>query len=186
MHVLEAIHHRRAVRDYTDEPVERPAVEALLDAAVWAPSAVNQQPWAFAVVQDPHFLKRCSDRAKRHWASTMAGTPSWERVRPMIEDPGYCIFYNASTLIIICAREGGLNPEEDCCLAAENLMLAACAMGLGTCPIGFARPWLNLPQAKRELGIPEDCSPVFPVILGYPRAIPPAPERRAPEIVAWK
>jgi nitroreductase len=73
----------------------------------------------------------------------------------------------------------------DCWLAAENLMLAACAMGLGTCCIGFAVPVLNAPDVKRELGIPADVTAVAPIIVGVPRdATPPVP-RKGPDVLRW-
>lgn len=186
MELLEAIRRRRAVRAYTDQPLERASVEALLDAAVQAPSAMNQQPWAFAVIQDRGLLNDYSARVKQYLAETMSGEASWEQVRHLIEDPAYYVFYDAPMLIVICARASGMNAAEDCCLAAENLMLAACALGLGSCPIGFARSWLSLPEVKRELGIPADYVPVFPVIVGYPSGKTAAPPRTAPEILVWK
>jgi nitroreductase len=64
-------------------------------------------------------------------------------------------------------------------------MLAAYGHGLGTCPIGFARPWLNLPTTKRALGIPVDYQPVFPVIVGYPRGATAAVARKAPIMLLW-
>jgi nitroreductase len=65
-------------------------------------------------------------------------------------------------------------------------MLAAHAAGLGTCPIGFARPWLNLPETKRELSFPDELNAVFPLIIGYPDETPEAPPRNEPQIVAWE
>jgi len=186
MEVLEAIRRRRAVREYTDRPVGRATIDELLAAAVQAPSAVNQQPWAFVVIQNRDLLRQYSDRSKEYWARTMSGDASWEHLRGLIVDPTFRIFYDAPALIVICARPGGLNPAEDCCLAAENLMLAAHALGLGTCPIGLARPWLNLPETKQELGIPEQYAPVFPVIVGYPRGEVSSPGRNAPEVLVWK
>ncbi len=64
-------------------------------------------------------------------------------------------------------------------------MLAAHAEGLGTCPIGLARPWLNLPATKGALGIPQDWIPVFPIILGRPGAHPASPGRRVPRLM-WR
>jgi len=67
-------------------------------------------------------------------------------------------------------------------MAAQNLMLAAYAMGLGTCCIGFARPWFNLAETKSELGIPKFHVPVTPIVVGYPREAAPRVPRKAPEI----
>ena len=66
----------------------------------------------------------------------------------------FCVFYDASTLIVICAKPMGPFVSADCWLAAENLMLAASALGLGTCCIGSAIPALNSPEAKPRAGDP--------------------------------
>ncbi len=181
---IQAIYERRAVRDYKNVAVPQAKITELLHAAVQAPSAVNQQPWAFAIFQGKEKLKSFSDRAKPFFAKTFdAHTPI--ELRRMLADPEFNIFYNANTLIVICARQAGMNPAEDCCLAAQNLMLAAHAMGLATCPIGLARPWLNAPEVKEELGLPEKLTPVFPLIAGYAASHPPAVPRNPPDIVVW-
>ncbi|HTX50620.1 MAG TPA: nitroreductase family protein, partial [Caulobacteraceae bacterium] len=71
---------------------------------------------------------------------------------------------------------------KDCCLAAENLMLAAYDRGMGTCWIGFSETWLDSPQGRAELGIRPDCAPVAPIILGRPTGLPPRPHRNPPTI----
>lgn len=185
MELIEAIYKRRAVRSYTDKTVDRETIQNLLRAAVQAPSGINSQPWAFAVVQERDLLKHYSDRAKAYFMQTM-GTMMPAQIRSMIEDPDFNMFYNADTLILICAKSSEQSAAEDCCLAAQNLMLAACDRELGTCPIGFARPWLNLPEVKKELGIPADYAPILPLIVGYPAGTPPPVARREPEILFWK
>jgi nitroreductase len=182
---MEAIHERRAVRAYTDRRVEKEVVRALIDAAIQAPSAVNQQPWAFVVIQDAGLLQRISERAKQlSLAQLRPNTPLWEH-RSMLEDPAYSVFYDGGTLIVLCAAPGLWPSNEDCCLAAQNLMLAAYGLGLGTCPIGFAREALNEPETKRELGIPADHSVVLPILVGYPREQPARTTRREARILAW-
>jgi hypothetical protein len=64
-------------------------------------------------------------------------------------------------------------------------MLAACEAGLGSCPIGFAVPLLNTPEAKRELRFPASAVAVSPIILGYPQAAVPAVARAEPQILSW-
>lgn len=100
--------------------------------------------------------------------------------------PDFCVFYDASTLIVICAKPLGPFVVADCWLAAENLMLAACALGLGTCCVGSAIPALNSPDIKSELGIPPDVDIVAPIIVGV--ASGPATEvpRKDPQILYWK
>ena len=180
---IQAIYERRAVRNFKNVAVPQAKITELLHAAVQAPSAVNQQPWAFAIFQGREKLKSFSDRAKPFFAKTFdAQTPG--ELRRTLTDPDINIFYNANTLIVICARRDGMNPAEDCCLAAQNLMLAH-AMGLATCPIGLARPWLNSAEVKQELGIPEKLTPIFPLIVGYATTRPPAVPRNPPDIVVW-
>lgn len=101
----------------------------------------------------------------------------------MVTDPSFNMFYNAGTLILICAKSSDQAAAEDCCLAARNLMLAACDLGLATCPIGFARSRLNLPDVKEELGIPVGYAPITPFIVGYPAETPPPVARLEPEIL---
>jgi nitroreductase len=186
MELIEAIHQRRAVRDYTRARVANSTLTELLDAAIQAPSAMNQQPWAFAVFQGQNRLLDYSVRAKAHFLATVLAPFGFHERGDTLTDPAYNIFYNAGTLLVICARHHGLNPAEDCCLAAQNFMLAAHAAGLGTCPIGLARPWLNLPEVKMELGLPPDVAAVFPMTVGYPAALPAATPRQAPDILCWK
>jgi nitroreductase len=88
-------------------------------------------------------------------------------------------------LIAIGARPLGPFVTADCWLAAENLMLAACALGLGTCCIGSAVPALNGPETKSELGIPSDAEIVAPIIVGVPREAAAEVSRHNPTVVSW-
>jgi len=186
MDLMDAIYERRAVRAYTNGVVEKAAIRALIDAAIQAPSAVNQQPWAFVVLQNESLLRRISARAKQlTLAHLQPGTALFEH-RAMLEDPAFDVFHGAGTLIVVCATPGSWPANEDCCLAAQNLMLAAHGVGLGTCPIGFAREALNEPEMKRELGIPDDHSVVMPIIVGHPREQPLPTPRHEARILAWK
>lgn len=187
MELIDAIYHRRAVRHFTAEEVSRLTIMELLRAATQAPSAVNQQPWAFAVFQGRERLASWSARAKECFLSTLPPEPDKDThgFRAMLTDPSFNIFYNARLLVLICATPGPMNSAEDCCLAAQNLMLAAHGMGLGTCPIGLARPWLNQPEVKREIGLPAEVNVVFPLIAGRPAESPAAVPRREPRVLVW-
>lgn len=197
--VLRAIHERRAVRAYTAERPDDQRIAELLDAAVQAPTAMHLEPWGFAVIQDKATLQRYSDRAKAlllqartevsvGWGSVALGRPRGDAggdYLATLADPAFNIFYDAGTLIVICRTSDGPFAEADCWLAAENLMLAATARGLGTCCIGFAVPVLNQPEVKHELGIPAEGAAVAPVIVGYPAARAGAVPRKPPRILRW-
>lgn len=180
MTVLDAIRGRRATRSYLAKQVSEKTVRELLDAAVQAPSARDLQPWSFVVIQDKTLLGAISEQAKR----ALARDPHWNRELPL-EDPGFDIFYGASTLIVICAKEEGFSPVGDCYMAGQNLMLAAFSMGLATCPIGLARDALRSPEMQERLGIPAGEQPVLPIIVGYPAVTMPPTGRAAPRIDSW-
>ena len=182
MDLDEAIRGRRAVRDYTSQPVDEETIRGLIDAAVRAPSATNAQPWTFTVVRDQDLLGRISDAAKAHLLAAMPAGPRSDRDRSGLADPDFHILYDAPVLIVISAITDGPWAVADCSLAAENLMLAAYAAGLGTCWIGLAQDYLNPPEGKDALGLPPAWVSVAPIIVGHPKAVPPPVARREPEI----
>jgi len=191
---LEAIHHRRAVRSYRPDTVDDATIQTLLDAAVHAPTAMHQEPWAFVVVQNRDLLRSISDRAKALMLSQATahrdllrapGAAPLGRLIETLGDPNFNIFYDAGTLIIICGKPLGDFVVADCWLAAENLMLAASSLGFGTCPIGFALPALHEVDVKKELGIPKGTDAVAAVIVGVPRGETPPVPRKPPEVIRW-
>ena len=183
------IYHRRSVRSYTPQPVDRATLESLLDAAVQAPTALHAEPWGFAVVQDRALMQRYSERAKSLFLAEPAppgmSPEAKKAMHEMMTDPAFNIFYDAGTLVVICRRSGGPLGEGDCWLAAENFMLAAFAEGLGTCCIGLAQAVLNTAEAKRELGIPDEGAAVVAIIVGVPRETPAGSPRKPPQILSW-
>jgi len=155
MEVFEAIKARRSIRQFTDEVIGKDALEKLLDAARWAPTASNQQRWRFVVVTSP---------------------PVKELIRKFA--PG--IFIMPAAFIVICAeKEPGANPWAeatylaDCAIAAQNIMLAAYEMGIGSCPaLSYAKV-----AVQEILNLPEEIEPLLIVTLGYPAEDPEPPRR---------
>lgn len=182
MDINEAITGRRSVREYTAEAVDERTIRHLIDAAIHAPNAVNQQPWAFTVLRGQNVLDQVSRDAKSHMLATTPSSPHSDHIRSMLNDPNYHIFYHAPVLILISAIAQGPWIVEDCALAAENLMLAAFAAGLGTCWIGFAQSFLNTSEGKGALGLPSAWMSVAPIIVGHPKAAPLLVSRKEPEI----
>jgi nitroreductase len=154
---------------------------------------MHSEPWAFAVVQDRATLRRISDRAKGSWVTEAAhyrdvhARADAAVTTAFIErfaSPDFCVFYDAGTLIAIGATRGPF-AHADCWLAAENLMLAACALGLGTCCVGSAVPALNQPDTKAELAIPGDVEIVAPIIVGVPSQAATGIRRKDPNVLSW-
>jgi nitroreductase len=187
MSVMDAIQHRRSVRDYASKTIERKVIQTLLDAAVHAPTAMHEEPWSFAVVQDKNVLDRLSESAKKlvHNEAQGSDTDRAKHTLHVVDKPDFHVFYNAGTLIVIFSKLQGAFAVADCWLAAENLLLAACAQGLGTCVIGFAVSALNTPEWKSELKIPAEMTAIAPMIVGVPAGETSLVPRKAPEILSW-
>ena len=182
MELKEAVYSRRAVRAFSADAVDDATVSQLIDAAVQAPSAINEQPWSFTVVRDQALLERISDNAKAHMLKTTPAGLLSHHFQDILSDRQFQIFYRAPVLIVIASVAEGPWAVIDCALAAENLMLTARAMGLGTCWIGFAQGWLATAEGKAALNLPAGYLPVAPIILGHPTAFPPPVPRKKPEI----
>jgi len=180
--VLEAIRTRRATREFTEQTPDAAVIASLIEAAAWAPSGINLQPWCFFVVDDRATLGACSTQAKALMLGQAEEHPELAGLRPMLESPIFNIFHNAPILVVICATSADEMAMKDCCLAAENLMLAAHGQGLGSCWIGLSEAWLNTPAAKTRLGVPTGFRPVAPIIIGYPKGPAHGGERRAPDV----
>jgi nitroreductase len=185
MELMDAILTRRSVRSFTSRPVAKEAIGELIRAATWAPSAVNQQPWAFVVIRNARRLDEYSERAKQYMLAKLPGMLSMHRRAEALADPGYHALHHAPVLVIIYAKPAQYDPARDCCMAAQNLLLAAHGLGLGTCPVGFVRPWLDLPEIKREMDVPESYFAVMPIAIGWPNGQPEAPPRQAPDVITW-
>lgn len=185
--LFEAILARRSVRSYEPVKIGFNVINTLLEAAVRAPTAM-QEPWAFVVVQDDVILRKVSEQAKpifvkevRHRFS-QGVSHSFEH----FDQPDFDIFHGANTLIVICAKSTSPFVVADCWLAAENLMLAACDMELGTCVIGSATSVLNIHKVKAEIGMPDHYMAIAPIIVGVPAGKTAARSRNPPLVLAWK
>ena len=153
-----------------------------------APTAMHEEPWAFVVVQNRQILKQLSDRAKPIFIEEMRHRNA-QGVRHSFEHfarNDFDIFHGANTLLIICAKPLSPFVVADCWLAAENLMLAACDMGLGSCVIGSAVSVLNIHMVKTELGIPAEYTVIAPIVVGVPLVETAATSRKEPLVLAWK
>jgi len=185
--LMDALAKRASVREYAATPVSREMVGTLLAAAVRAPTAMHQEPWSFVVVQDRSVLRQISETAKplfldelhRSHRDRGGGAPS------PFADPAFDIFHGAGTLIVICGPERGPFVAADCWLAAENLMLAAFTLGLGSCVIGSAVAALNTPQLREMLKIPAGVQAMAPIVVGHPAKQAASTPRKAPTVLAW-
>ena len=182
MSVYEAILGRRSIREYTAQKVNAKKIRSLIEAAVMAPTAMGNEPWAFVIIQDVAMLQDLSDVAKPLFIEQLKHEA---HAFEAFNDSAFNIFYDASTLIIICANKDNPTADADCWLAAENLMLAAFAMGLGTCVIGAVLLAMHDEEQKIKLGIPADYEAIVPIIVGFPRSVAVSSKRKRPLILNW-
>ncbi len=149
---------RRSIRKYTTAPVEEEKVVSLLRAAMSAPSAHNQQPWVFVIIDDREVLGRIPDF---HPYSSM--------------------LLHAPIAILVCADTSNLSSPEfwpqDCSAATENILLAANSCGLGSVWLGVYPKEELMKGLSRLLELPENIQPFALVSLGYP-AMEKLPSKR--------
>lgn len=182
MDLREAIYKRRSVREYLEKPVDQEILVELVDAAIQAPSAINQQPCSFSIIRDRDLLNDISLKAKAHMGMVTPLALMSHHFQQILNDPEFDIFYRAPALIVISTTSDTPWAVEDCTLAAENLMLAARAIGLGSCWIGFSQSWLATSEGKAALKMSATYKPVAPIIVGHPKSFPLPVQRKRPEI----
>ena len=146
---------RTSIRQYTDQAVEQGKIDTLLRAGMSAPSAGNKQPWRFIVIQDKNIISAIADSANKKPAQT------------------------APLLIAICGDSNDTFPEdgfdywvEDCSAVTENMLLAAHAMGLGGCWLGFYPRKDGVAILRSILNIPNYIIPLGVISVGYPDESP--------------
>lgn len=163
--VLQALRTRRSIRNYKPEQITDEELETVLEAGTWAPTAMGfQDPWIVAV-QNPALLERISRMNREVWGKDV--------------DP----FYGAPTYVLVFASdpEKWKNSVPDGTLVLGNMMLAAHAIGLGSCWINREREMFATPEGRAlmaELGLPEGLIGIGALALGYPAAPPRAPKPR--------
>lgn len=180
----ELLQKRRAIRDFEDRGVPAKVIEEILQESTLAPSASNNQPCRFVVVQCRKTIKALSDESKANLLKDHAG----QKIKlnseyiAFLQNEKFNVFYNAPCVIYIAGAKSVGSLDVDCALAASYIMFAAAARGLGTCWVALGAN-IREPKLRGELGLTENHRIVAPIILGYPKAIPAASERHAPQIL---
>lgn len=173
---------RRSVRSYTDEPVSEEQVEAVLEAGIWAPTAMHREPCKFIVIENKELIKYVSDETKilvRQVFPALAKPYSTE---------ADVICYNAPVLILVCTekdQQGATWNLRDSVLAAENMFLKAYELGLGSCYMGYVSLLNSKPDVLKKIGVPENYDLMVPLILGHAKTKQAAGKRKKPNIMKW-
>ncbi|MCD6512806.1 MAG: nitroreductase family protein [Thermoplasmata archaeon] len=197
--VMECIKTRRSIRRYKGDEIPPDIIERIIDAGRYAPSAENRQPWRFIVVTDRQFISELSDVIKRNIDYILRRKRKFRKKYKELEEEDTLfflnavrnssrdiIFYNAPAVIFVLTQPKAFNLES-CAAAAQNMMLAAWSMGIGSCWIGFAK-FLELDKEYMEkLGVPEGYEIAACISFGYPVKVPRKALPRKPNagIIKW-
>jgi nitroreductase len=185
---LENIYARRSVRNFTGDRVPNEVIGEILRAGTYAPTAANVQPWRFIVIRNKEMIHRFGQRAKKLWVEQYKGSTNSHiaSLSRVMSRPEMDIFYGAPVLILVFSAPDALRGDIDCALAAENMMLAARSLGVGSCWIGLASPLGTDPEFRKEIGVPDNHALVAPLIFGYPvKENTRAPPRDNEVLLKW-
>jgi nitroreductase len=185
MEIIEAIKTRRSIRKYKPDPIDDKDLEAILEAALWAPSWANTQCWRYIVVRDADVKAKVAATVQK-----VQFGDDW------LENAAAKAIIQAPVLVVACARQGvagyqsdgnPATPREDwllfdVALSIQNLCLAARSIGLGTVIVGA----FDSEKAGEVLGVPDGYTVVTMTPLGYPDHTGQPPPRKSLEEMVYK
>ena len=167
--VIETIMTRRSVRKYQPQAVNRDTMQIIVECGINAPNAINRQAWEIRVVDNPKVIKKLTDL--------------YVKDNPKeAENPSFInMFRNAPTVAFIANDTTFAYSPVDCGLMAENMILSAWSMGIGSCCLGGpARFMKSNPEANKylqEMGFSENYDLLLCIGFGYPAETPKAKPR---------
>ena len=167
--VLHCLLTRRSVKKYLSQPVEEEKLEAVLEAGTYAACGMGRQAGKIVVLQNPDDIAQLEKMN-----ATILGNPD---AHP---------FYGAPTVILVLTDKDSTTGVEDASCVLENMMLAAHALGLGSCWIHRAKECFDTPEGKallRAWGAPENYRGVGNCILGYAEGTLPEAKPRRDNVV---
>lgn len=166
MDILEAIYQRRSIRKYTGKIVSDKIIKAIIQAGMYAPTAVNKQPWHFLVFRDRNKMEQLNVIHPNSYMLEKAGTGIMVCCDELLEhDKGYGIL--------------------DCSAATQNILLTIHAMGLGGCWVGIYPREKRIEMCKKLFQLPKYILPLAIVAVGYPDEKKSKPNRCKPERIHW-
>jgi nitroreductase len=159
MDVLQAIKERRSVRQYSQEAISDDQLNQILEAGRWAPSRGNSQPWKFIALKDEQIRKELAE----------------------VISTGKFLAQAPRGIAVVIDPEASKHPEQEGAAATQNILLAAHALGLGTCWISvWGTDWVK--SAAKVLGIPDNEWLISVVSIGHPAEAPDKGRKTLDEI----
>lgn len=158
MDLFDALYHRRSIRKYSQKKVNDEILKSIIKAGMYAPSAVNKQPWHFVIFRDKDAIQKISE-----------------------VHPNASMLLGASAGILVCfdtqlQHDEGYGPV-DCSAATQNMLLAAHGLGLGACWIGIYPRTNRVKSLSNIFKLPEHVVPFSVISVGFPDEEKGSPER---------
>jgi F420 biosynthesis protein FbiB-like protein len=188
--VVDLIKRRRSIRKFSPRQIDVAVVREVLEAARWAPSAHNAQPWRFIVLTNDALKRVLAEAMATAWVADMTKDGVDVEVRENMAKASVERFTCAPVLVVACLTMKGMAKyadklrqqcERDLAVqslgaAVQNMLLAAHAKGLGAC--WFSAPSFCKETVRKVLNMPQDVEPQALIVLGYPAEKPRAPYRK--------
>jgi len=181
--VIEVINKRRSVRSYESKPIPRDVINTIIEAGNQAPSRgrvvkgeIFFQPWRFVVVEDPEFKQKLVETTLPIWKKGTefmkeTAPETYEKAMKLYETrPDKDVIYHSAPVIIFVI--GPTSYAVSCALACENIMLAACSLGLGSGYVGFGANVKGNADVVKALELTDGERIYGPILLGYPKDDP--------------
>ena len=162
---LDVIKERRSIRKFKPEQIKEEELQAIIEAGLYAPSAINKQSWNFTGIQNKEILDELNVATKN-----VAKNLENEMLRKMGSNEKYNCFYHAPTVILVSGKDNERSKVIDCSAATQNMLLAAEALNIGSCWVELVSLAFVGPQAqelREKLNLPEGYTPLYSVLLGY-------------------
>jgi nitroreductase len=197
--IIKNIKQRRSIRNFLDKKIEKEDLKEIIQAGKYAPSAINDQPWKFIVITKKEMIQDLSNQIKNELKKLL----KWRFIRKykinelknmellkLIFGISFSkedmIFFNAPALVLILTENKRFY-NESCACCAQNMMLAAHSIGIGSCWIGFASVLGLNKKIIKKIGIPENHHISAAIIFGYPKdkTIRPPMRKIGSDIIKW-
>lgn len=179
--VVKTIMDRRSVRAYQPEQIKQEQLDTILQCAINAPSALNKQSWEIRVIQNADLLARINQSfVEKAKGKNLQGSAA------RAQEPGFSVYHGSPTLIIVGKDKNNSYSAVDCGLLAQNILLSAESMNIGTCVVGNMASILNDSDSKSfldEIQMPDTHEVAFGIAIGYKAESPDAKPRDESKII---
>ena len=168
--IIKNIKERRSIRNFEEKKIDKEELKEIIQAGKYAPSATNDQPWKFIVITKKEMIQDLSNQIREELKKLL----KWRFIKKIkIKqlrniDILNMIFFNAPALVLILTQDK-LFYDESCACCAQNMMLAANSIGIGSCWIGFASVLGLNKKILENIGIPDNHHISAAIIFGYPK-----------------